>query len=297
LRIEADVKLPKLRAITPVWAQRIEVERKKDALLITGWGHISNPFSPQQVPAELRSKLDILQGLRRYALRHLGQPCEPAGVYQFADATDDEKLIAFVTEFGPVSGKFLGFERAATWDIKVKETLASLRREQRIFRTMVQIVQQVNRNGRADFDALRRLLNALRIEVLDPEVRALEDIASVSPNATKDADLIPMAHQTLCILFNSHLPRLFPIDGEVIELPSVDFTGIRDALYFQLRLDYLAQRTIGTCLNCGGHFTVFKRGTRGCKETCQRALRNQRYWNKSKATINAERREKKTGRK
>ena len=99
------MKTYSLRAITPVWAQRIEVERKKDALLITGWGHIPNPLSPQQVPSEQRSKLDILQGLRRYALRHLGQPREPAGVYQFADATDDEKLIAFVQEFGPVTVK------------------------------------------------------------------------------------------------------------------------------------------------------------------------------------------------
>lgn len=296
LRIEADVKLPKLRAITPVWAKRIEVVRKKDALLITGWGHTPYPFSSQQVPPELRSKLDILQGLRRYALRHLGQPREPGGVYQFADATDDEKLIAFVKEFGPVSGKFLGFERAATWDIKVRETLESLRREQKQFAKMVQIMQQVNRNGLANFDALRRLLNELRIEILDPELRALEEIANISPNATKDADLIPMAHQTLCNLFNTCPPRLVPIDGEAIELPRVDFTGIRDALYFQLRLVYLAQRTIGTCLNCGGHFTVFKRGTPGCRETCNRALRNQRYWNKSKDTINAERREKKTGR-
>jgi hypothetical protein len=161
---------------------------------------------------------------------------------------------------------------------------------------MVQIMQQVNRNGLANFDALRRLLNELRIEILDPELRALEEIANISPNATKDADLIPMAHQTLCNLFNTCPPRLVPIDGEAIELPRVDFTGIRDALYFQLRLVYLAQRTIGTCLNCGGHFTVFKRGTPGCRETCNRALRNQRYWNKSKDTINAERREKKTGR-
>ena len=141
------------------------------------------------------------------------------------------------------------------------------------------------------------LLNSLRIELLDPKLRALEDIAKTSPNSTKDADLIPMANQQLCILFNTHPPRLVPVDGEVIELPQVDVTGIRDALYFQLRLDYLAQRTIGTCLNCGGHFTVFKRGTRGCSERCRRALRNQKYWSKSKATINAERREKSTGRK
>ena len=146
-----------LRAITPVWAQRIEVERRKDALRITGWGHIPNPLSPQQVPPALHSKLDILQGLRRYALRHLGQPREPAGVYQFADATDDDKLIAFVKEFGPVSGRFLGFISSGTWDVRVQQPMENLRREQKQFTEMVQIIQQVNRNGRADFAELRRL--------------------------------------------------------------------------------------------------------------------------------------------
>ena len=134
---------------------------------------------------------------------------------------------------------------------------------------MVQIVQQVNRNGHADFAILRRILYARWIEVRNPKLRALEDYLNIGPGKAKDEDLIPMAHQHLCTDFNSHLPKLFPIDGEVIELPNVDVTGIRDALYFQLRLDYLAQRTIGTCLNCGGHFTVFKRGTQGCSEACR----------------------------
>ena len=293
------MKSRNLRAITPVWAQRIEVVRENDALLSTGWGHIPNPLSPQQVPPEQRSKLDILQGLRRYALRHLGQPHERAGVYQFADATDDEKLIAFVKEFGPVAGKHLkmNYETSGTFKLKVRETLESLRSEQKQFAEMVQIVQQVNRNGRADFATLRRFLYARWIEVMDPKLSAIADSLNLGPNKAKDADLIQMAHEHLCLEFNNHAPKLYPIDGEVIELPNVDVTGIRDALYFQLRLDYLAQRTIGTCLNCGGHFTVFKRGTRGCNERCRRALRNQKYWSKSKDTINAERREKSTERK
>ncbi len=285
------------KAIVPIWAQRIEVERRKDALFITGWGHTPDPLRADQVPPKLRSKLDILQGLRGYRLRHLGRPDEIASIYEFADATDDEKLIAFVTEFGPVSGRLLGIDASSAWEVKVREDLGSLRREQGIFRTMVQIVQQVNRNGLADLDVLRDLLNTTDVETFDQEILALSAIAGISPKSVKAADLVPMAHLTLCLKFNQHAPRLFAFNGEAVELPHVDFTGIRDALYFQLRLDYLAHRAIGTCLNCGGHFSVFKRGTRGCKPSCQRALRNQRYWTKSKSGINAQRRKKSTERK
>ena len=99
------------------------------------------------------------------------------------------------------------------------------------------------------------------------------------------------------MVLNECPPRLIPFEGEVIELATVPDEGIRPAIYNVLRRDYLAQRAIGTCLHCGNHFPVYKRGTQGCSEPCRRALRNQKYWNKSKATINAERRGKGTGRK
>ena len=135
------MKTYRQRAITPVWAQRIEVERRKDALLITGWGHIPNPLSPQQVPSDQRSKLDILQGLRRYALRQLGQPHERAGIYQFAHATDDEKLIAFVQEFGPVAGELLkmNYEGNDNWTLKFgslwKTSIVNRKSSRRWFRS------------------------------------------------------------------------------------------------------------------------------------------------------------------
>lgn len=289
------------RAIAPVWAQRIEAERQRDALLITGWGHISNPLSSQQAPAENRSKLDLLQRLRRYALRHLDQPHEreDAGVYQFADAADDDKLIAFVNEFGPVSGKVIEFkpESNGTWTVTVKESLKNLRGEQKQFAALVQIVQQVNRNGRADFGILGRLLADLEMNMDQTYdwFRAMEDMVSKGLMTTKSADLLPMAHSMLCVFFNRHQPKLFPVDGQIVQLPDVQPEGIQDALYFQLRQDYLAQREIGTCLHCGGHFPVYKRGTRGCSETCRRALRNQAYWSKKKETINAARRGKNQG--
>jgi hypothetical protein len=290
------VRSSRQTAITPVWAQRIEVERRSDALLITGWGHIPNPLSSQRVPPEKRSKLDILQGLRRYALRQLGQPRDSAGVYQFADCTSDDKLIAFAQEFGPVCGTIKEFkpESNGLWTLTVRETLKNLRHEQKQFAALVGIVQQVNRNAHADFGVLGHLLTNLEMDMAKTYdwFRAMEDLASQGLITSKSADLLPMAHSTLCLFFNNHPPKLVPVDGEVMELPDVDFTGIRNAIYYQLRRDYLAQREIGTCLECGNHFSVFKHGSRGCSDPCRRALRNRTYWSKHKQTINRKRRTK-----
>jgi hypothetical protein len=298
LAVGGDVR-SKAKAITPVWAQRIEVERQGDDLLVTGWGHIPSPLSSLRVPEKDHSKLDILQRLRRYALRHLGQHRENPEVYQFAGATDDDKLIDFVGEFGPMSGEVLEYkpESGGTWTVTVRETLKALRREQRQFLGLVQIVQQVNRNTRADFDTLCHLLADLEIDTTKPHdfFRMADALLARSQTPSKSADLLPTAHWALCNLFSYHQPRLFPIDGEVIELPDVRPEGIQEALYFQLRHDYLAQREIGTCLHCGGHFPVFRHGTRGCKELCRRALRNNAYWTGHKETINAVRRGKNQG--
>jgi hypothetical protein len=287
------------RVIVPAWAGEIEVERKEDCLWVTGWLHLANPLDARLFPRKEQARLDVLQALRRYGLRHLGQPRGNGGVYAFPDAVDDDLLVAFVREFGPVCGEVMEAEMDGfgSWTLKVREGLESLRREQRRFAGLVGIVQQVNLGGRADLSVLGRLLGELDMDItlLQEWGRAMEDLGNQGLITTKPADLLPMAHKTLCIFFNRYPPKLFPLGGEVIELPDVGFQGIRDALYYQLRTDYLAQRTIGTCQNCGHHFPLFKRATRGCSEGCRRALRNQKYWDKSKTTINAARRGKGKG--
>src|SRR6266849_1285100 len=101
------MKQAKLRAIVPVWAQRIEVEKRGDVLVITGWGRISSPIDTRKMEPGRIPQLDILKRFRRYVLSHLNKKgaTGDAGVYQFADATDGVKLVAFCQEFGPVWGK------------------------------------------------------------------------------------------------------------------------------------------------------------------------------------------------
>jgi len=293
------VKQPKLKVVTPVWAQKVEVERQGDILLVTGWGRIPNPVDAHEVDAEHFSQLDIFKRFHRYVLRNLSekQTKGDAGVYQFADASTDEKLIAFVREFGPVWGTVLSRENEENGavTITVAQSLERLRHEQRHFAAVVKILQQVNRNSQADAEIIRAQL----CEVPWLTVYAYSmtsDWQYPEGPSDKETPALFWAHRALCAVLNGYPSQLVPFNGEVFELPKMSDEGISDAIYWQLRRDYLAQRAIGSCLHCGSHFPVYKRGTQGCSEPCRRALRNQKYWSNSKSAINAERREKKTER-
>ena len=294
------MKQPRLRVITPVWAQQIEVERQGETLLVTGWGRIPDPIDAREVEPGQISQLDIFQRFNRYVLRHLGEKQKPedAGVYQFADADNDEKLIAFVKEFGPVWGdvRFSKYEGNGTCTLTVAQSVRRLRNEQEKFAATAKLLQQVNRNSQADSG----IMTATMLDIHIPafwQIMIDNFLSTVGSVAKKTESVLPWAHLALCMVLNDYPPRLVPLNGEVIELVCTSDEGIRYAIYYQLRRDYLAQRTIGTCLNCGGHFSVYKRGTRGCSESCRRALRNQRYWNKHKKAVNRNRRKKRTERK
>jgi hypothetical protein len=290
------------------------------------------------VEAEQVPRWDLLEQFRRNTLRHLSDRSgsTEAGIYQFADATDDEKLLAFVGKFGPIWGRVVRIRSEGLFKpqtVTVQQKLTDVRRRQVRFAAAVSLMKQLNRNAKADPKEMvfammrifpvpevfmpdgpwgRRPQGAARVEV----PKAIAELAvPTQPGTTTPSEecawLFSMVavheltygkvdgrnerirgcgHRTLCQLFNEFPPILVPVDGQPIEMPRVATQGIAYALYFQLRLDYLAQRAFGTCQNCGGHFLILKRGARACGETCRRALRNQRYWNRNKKAINRRRR-------
>jgi hypothetical protein len=292
------VRQPRLRVIFPVWAQRIDVEKQRDTILVTGWGRIASPIDAREVEPGQVSRLDIFQRFHRYFLSQLGEKkaVEDAGVYQFADADNDEKLITFVKEFGPVWGQVRSskYEENGTCTLTVAQSLRGLRQEQREFAAAAELLRQVNRNSQAD----SAIIASTMLDIGLPaywQVMTDTFLSTEGSVARKTESVLPWARRALCMVLNHYPPRLVPVDGEVIELAGSPDEGIRDAIYYQLRRDFLAQRTIGICLNCGGHFAVHKRGTRGCSESCRRALRNQKYWSKHKKTVNRNRRKRREG--
>jgi hypothetical protein len=316
------------RIISPVWAQKIAVEIDGEALLVTGWGHLSAPIDGRKLDPSDAARLDIFKRFRRYSLRQLSavHSGDSGGVYQFADATDDEKLIAFVKEFGPVWGKVVS-SRAEDDDsstLTVTQSLKKLRREQEVFAAAVKLLQELSRDAKADPAGI---LVAMA-QILPPEMRLPEGFPTKAsrnlttplptgpevmtypiavrfsalaidlwcstgfPKKEKKAAVISLARQVLCDLLNHHSPVLVPLESEVIEMPVAPNEGIMEALYFQLRLDFLAHRQIRACLNCEGYFPVHRRGARACGNRCQTALRNQKYWKTHKKTVNRNRRKK-----
>jgi hypothetical protein len=318
------------RFISPVWAKRIEVERNGDSLLVTGWERVFGPVDAREIPYEDASKLDIFRRLNRYSLLQLGtkRDEESSSVYQFADANSDEKLIAFVREFGPVFGEVFSTgcsQEGILIALTVDQSLSKLRRQREIFWAATKLLQELNRSSKADprniLAAMTRILPkgmrppegfpetdhclnfkaqypvghkvmsypiAVRFSALAIELWCTTGV----PLSDKKDATIRLAQRVLCDLLNQHRPFLVPIEGELIELPEIPNEGILDALYFQLRLDFLAQRQIGTCLHCGNHFPVFRRGAKGCSAACRTALRNNKYWVKHKKVINQKRRKK-----
>ena len=139
-------------AVTPVWAQQIQVERQQDALLVTGWGHLPLHIDARMVDPTQLPSLDLLTKFRHYMLNNLKQRREEAqdvGFYQFTEATDDEKLISFVESFGPFWGEVVEREGADLFmaqKLTVRQDLAALRQQQARFAAAVRLLRELNRS-------------------------------------------------------------------------------------------------------------------------------------------------------
>ena len=327
-------KGPRKVAVTPVWAQQIQVERRKDWLWVTGWGHFPFHLDSRQLDPEHLPKLDLLNKFRHYMVRNLkGRPeeAQDVGFYQFTEATDDDKLMSFIESFGPFWGEVVereGGDEFMVPRLMVRQNLVQLRWHQARFAAAVRLLRELNRSE-APKDvpgALLDMIIAMMTIYPVPSAympkkgvpAAIARLAtSNKPGMIKSAEqpwiwsylmiselaseqsegrakrIIECAHRTLCNLLNERPLMLIPADGSrPLEMPTINAQGIAGALYYRLRLDYLARRELGTCLHCGSHYAVKKHGTRGCKTTCRRALNNSRYWDFNGEKINKNRRQK-----
>jgi hypothetical protein len=175
-----------------------------------------------------------------------------------------------------------------------------LRDEQEEFAAATRLLQLVNKKRNTHTTEDCAVMTQAVLDMGNPLFSQLmigKFLSTDGSTGQKAASILPRAHRALCLILNEYPPKLVPFSDQAIELPVVPDEGIRNAIYWQLRQEYLAQRSIGTCLHCKGHFPIHRRGTQGCSEACRRALRNEKYWNENKDSINRDRQEKRTGRK
>jgi hypothetical protein len=314
------------------------VERQGDDLLVTGWGHLPLHIDGRMVDAAHLTRLDLLDRFRHYMLQHLKPRANEArevGFYQFTEATDDEKLIAFVESFGPFWGQVTKREMSDLFrsqKITVRQNLPGLRKQQARFAAAVHLLRELNRNEppRNMSSAFKEMITAMmtiypvpsvympRTNV-PPGIRKLAEptqpgtilsddqpwiwsyltVAELANGHTEGRAqrIFDCAHRTLCNLLNElPLMLLVPANGcQPVEMPRLAPEGTAGALYFKLRLDYLAGREIRTCLYCGSHFPVERRGKRWCSEKCGRAAKNLKYWRENRQQINRRRRQRYDG--
>ena len=249
------------RAFCPVWAEKIEVKREDDVLLVRGWGQL---LVPQDDDPSRAAQLNLLEQFRKYRLQQLSekQGATVAGIYQFADATDDEKLFAFVRSYGPVWGSIRDLEADDLFHIHtitVAQDIGALRHEQRTFAAATKLLAEINRNGLADVgritEALMTIFPAPSFSLPDLSLVPAGIAKLVAPNrpGTVEGEFYPWtwsmravhtligekskdrrqqfilryAHHGLCQLLNSFPPHLFPAHGcQPVELPPINQKGI-----------------------------------------------------------------------
>jgi hypothetical protein len=298
--------------IVPVWADEFSVQFGPDGdYLITTEDGVFPTLAAEE------NSLGLLDFMKSYyeAPRRTRETSRGLPYLRFTNATDEEKLLQFLKEFGPVHAQTrsggLGLVTAV-------QSRSVLRAEQEVFAAARELVSVVN--DLADFSRewaerdlcarpprierseqsliskiapiLKRLHGAMSdaIETSDSyklpneEWKELVGKAFWDSVQTCDVDNLSKAHRVLCEIFNAFPPKLFFAGGDVIEAPELALTGIRPLLYFMLREIYLLKVRIRRCQreDCGHFFIPDRINGDYCSVRCGDLVR-QRNLNERRA--------------
>src|SRR6516164_4444428 len=132
----------------PLWAEKIEVERDGNVLLVTGKSRVKAAGAPASGFKDLfreYTKFAAGTGEKRTGRR-------PPHV-QFANANDDASRVKFVSRFGPVWGDMSAHLPSATdveTFVRVRESLLGLRREQGLISAVIRLAALVTADEAAE---------------------------------------------------------------------------------------------------------------------------------------------------
>jgi hypothetical protein len=267
-------------------------------------------FYPRYRRPQVRS--DLIQQYEKFA-ETLAKSGQISGArspeVSFANADTDEKLIAFVRQFGPVVA-------TQVWDTRnvvnprrqrpslfgrlvALQDLEELRNEQAVYRAALGLVNWLA-TGDDDIQSIEPLFEPIisgirdwprqweremRLRRAEPAWRlresSLERIREVGLlkhrpgwQAALDVRII------ICGLLNSFPSTVYP---NPIEMHASIKFGIRPLLYSILRRHFLYPRGISFCLNteCRNFFNIERAGQRFCNAECSRRQRQRDYWTKN----------------
>jgi hypothetical protein len=164
----------------------------------------------------------------------------------------------------------------------VKQSLAELRRDQRIFSGAARLIAEIQKekpNADWVFEHYSQLPESEGREFFFRIVESLRHRGSSLVTAACRRAEVPLCH-----LLDRFPARLQPAKQGPVELPPLDtrFTGrgIRSILYFFLRLEYLRIERfgLGVCPRCNDVFAKERRGAVYCQELCSKRHRSLGYY-------------------
>jgi hypothetical protein len=142
----------------PPWAEKIRVEQEGDTLFVFGSNRVRKPQSAN--PQETTT----WNLLRQYLIPPWKKGVQKRALHvEFANASHDEDLVAFVRTYGPVAGIDPSSMKAGgnLETVCVIESLSGLRREQKLFSAALKLCMELRRGDEADLSVVAELLGDL----------------------------------------------------------------------------------------------------------------------------------------
>lgn len=242
---------------------------------------------------------------------------------RFANADTDEKLIAFVRQFGPVVARSVydNFERPEKglpeprWPprLTAEQDMNELRSERLLYHFALNLVIELEQ-PEANASMVQHSIKEIADKVSDwprqwereqrlrqphqvlwkisPEsVERIQQLSTAPPDL-----LLPRSLDgriVICELLNAFRGMVYP---NQVEFHSSIRYGIRPLLYSILRREFLYPRDIAVCANtqCREFFEIERSGQQFCCDDCSRHQRQREYWKNSGKKLR-EKRPKKVG--
>lgn len=288
--------------------ERLNVEREGDCLRITG----KFPLYFDESPCDLYRQYQVARKDWSNVARGKSSPH-----IRFANADKDEKLIAFVRDFGPVVASSVSYQTPFPEPPLLPILIATqgmneLRNERVLYRAALDLVLVLAEPAKAHLSVIRECLSDISDNVRDwprqwkresknhdsicwkfgqVSVKEIDECrARVATTAADPVDLIGKRYMAgiepdpigngrhvLCELLNAFHSRVFP---SPVAFHSGIRYGIRPLLYSILRQEFLYPRDVAGCKNtqCREFFEIERGGQQYCNDICSRKQRQREYW-------------------
>jgi hypothetical protein len=280
--------------------EELQVEPVGTELHITG---MFPRYEGEHRPTDLIRQYELAAKYRAVGkLRTTGDSPETL----FANAETDNKLVAYVRQFGPVVAKdaYTNFERPEKGQSEPRlpirlfavQDMQELRNERLIFRSALDLTVRLTESP-FDFVSAQHLIREIATRIVDwpkqwERERALsrkepfwnlrsDSLERIQQLTVQGPDcLLPPTLDgriVLCELVNSFRAIVFPNPPEMHA--SIKY-GIRPLLYAILRRQFLSPRDIAACSNtqCRNFFNVERAGQQYCCTECSIHQRQRTYW-------------------